>query len=239
MTDPSPPIRCHGLTVGYDGVPVLEDVSFTINAGDTMALVGPSGSGKTTVLKTLAGILPPFQGEAIVLGHRLPATPPAGSVGYIPQRLGLVPHEPVQKNVLHGRLAELGRMRSFLGTFPAAAVEDAVTAIDQVGLSGLEHKRVKELSGGQQRRVAIARAFLQEPQVLLADEMLSELDQDTTESIVRCLTTLKAETGMTVVMVEHNLTVAHEIADVVLSVSEDGVVEAATADTKWNRGCDG
>lgn len=196
----------------------------TVPAGSTLALVGRSGCGKTTVLKTLAGIIPPLGGAASVLGRTLPAEPPAGAMGYIPQGLGLVPHETVLRNVLCGRLAELGTLRSLLGRFSEGDRRAAIRAIDRVGLEGKGNVRVTELSGGQRRRVAIARAFVQRPRVLLADEMLSELDHETAASIVRCLTVLQSETAMTVVVVEHDLDVAHEIADEVLGLVDTGDV---------------
>ena len=217
------PVRCRELCVGYDGEPVLEDLSFSITRGETVAFVGRSGCGKTTLLKTLAGILPPIAGEGTILGRELSEPPPPGEVGYIPQRLGLVPHESVRTNVLHGRLSDLGPVRSILGRFPDEAEHEALEAIERVGLSGKEHDRVMELSGGQQRRVAIARAFVQAPRVLLADEMLSELDHETAMSIVRCVETLQADTGMAVILVEHNRSMADEISDVVLSVGTGGI----------------
>ncbi len=225
MTHSSPPVRCEELTVGYHGEPVLEGVSFTVETGATLALVGRSGCGKTTLLKTLAGILDPLDGEATIHGTRVPHSPPGGELGYIPQSLGLVMHETVLTNVLHGRLSDLGAIRSLLGRFPTDAKTDARDAIERVGLGGYEQRRVKELSGGQRRRVAIARAFVQEPRVLLADEMLSELDSETAHSIVDCLATLQAETDMAAVIVEHNLTVANDISDTVLRLGTGGIEE--------------
>jgi phosphonate transport system ATP-binding protein len=220
---PSPPIRCRGLSVGYNGDPVLENLSFTVEEGSTLALVGRSGCGKTTLLKTLAGILDPLDGEAIVLGTRLPRSPPGGELGYIPQSLGLVTHGTVLRNVLHGTLPDLGWMRSLLGRFPPHTKQEARTAIERVGLADKERSRVEELSGGQRRRVAIARALVQEPRLLLADEILSELDEETAQSIVDCIRALQADTGMTVVIVEHNLTVARDIADRLLRLETDDI----------------
>ena len=225
MTDCSPPIRCHNLSVGYGGTPVLKDLSFTVGEGSTLALVGRSGCGKTTLLKTLAGILDPLDGDATALGATLPQAPPDGTLGYIPQSLGLVMHGTVLRNVLHGTLADLGRFRSLLGRFPPEAEQAARTAIEEVGLAGMAHRRVKELSGGQRRRVAIARAFVQRPQVLLADEMLSELDDETAHSIVECLGTLQAESEMAVVVVEHDLDMAEEISDQLLRLADGSIQE--------------
>ncbi|SNR39540.1 phosphonate ABC transporter ATP-binding protein [Halorubrum vacuolatum] len=228
MSRTEPPIRCQDLAVGYDGEPILTDLSFTVESGSTLALVGRSGCGKTTLLKTLAGALTPLEGDAAVLDTELPETPPPGTMGYVPQSLGLVGHETVLMNVLHGRLSDLGWMDSLLGRFSGDAKIDACEAIEQVGLGGYERTRVKELSGGQRRRVAIARAFVQEPRVLLADEMLSELDDETARSIVDCLAALQRETDMAVVIVEHNLEIAREIADAVLRLGSGGIEERMT-----------
>lgn len=230
MTDPLPsprcsgasssPIRCRDLSVGYAD-PVLEDLSFAVEEATTLAVVGRSGCGKTTLLKTLAGILDPLGGEAVVLGRRLPESLPAGELGYIPQSLGLVDHGTVLRNVLHGTLADLGPVESLLGRFPQEAQQEARTAIEAVGLAGKEQSRVKELSGGQRRRVAIARALVQEPRVLLADEMLSELDAETAGSIIDCVSRLQAETGMTVVIVEHDVDLARQLSHRLVHL-EDG-----------------
>lgn len=237
MTPTPPPIRCRDLSVGYGGDPVLEDLTFSVADGTTVALVGRSGCGKTTLLRTLAGILPPLDGTVTVLGTHLPESPPAGELGYVPQGLGLVTHETVIRNVLHGRLSDLGRLRSLIGRFPDDATADARAAIERVGLGGTEHSRVHELSGGQRRRVAIARAFVREPRLLLADEMLSELDPETTRSIVNCLHALQAEVGTTIVMVEHNHDVARDIADTILSVG-DGRIEACNDSGRDNEQTD-
>ena len=223
MTHQSPPIRCRDLTVGYDGEPVLESLSFTVEKNATLALVGQSGSGKTTLVKSLAGVLEPIDGEATVLGTTLPRSPPSGSLGYIPQDLGLVMHGTVLRNVLCGTLSGLGPIRSLLGRFPPDAEDTAREAIESVGLVGMEGRRVSTLSGGQQRRVAIARALVQKPRVLLADEILSDLDTKTAESIVECIESLQAETGMSVVIVEHDLALARSIADQLLHVEDGGV----------------
>lgn len=217
----SPPLYCNDLSVGYGGNPVLRNVSVSVDAGSTIALAGPSGCGKTTLLKTLAGILEPMSGEAVVVGTTLPATPPPGSLGYIPQNLGIVLHETVLRNVLHGTLTDLSGIRSVFGRFPERAKQDAVDAINRVGLAGTEHHRVSTLSGGQRRRVAIARAFVQQPTVLLADEILSELDEVTAQSVITCMQELQQETAMAVLLVEHNTDIAEEIADRLLFVDSD------------------
>lgn len=222
-------IRCQDLAVGYNGTPVLEGLRFEVQPGDTVAIVGRSGCGKTTVLKTLAGILEPLGGEATVLGSRLPALPPAGELGYIPQSLGLVDHETALRNVLHGTLSGMGALRSLLGVFPSDTKREARKALQEVGLEGLEDKRVKQLSGGQKRRVAIARAIVQRPSVLLADEILSELDVETAQSVIDSLRVLQRDGDMTVLIVEHDLDVAWEISDTLIRLDSGGIKERIEA----------
>ena len=223
----APVIRCRDLAVGHGGDPVLTDVSFDVRPGETLALVGRSGSGKTTLLKTLAGTLDPLAGEGTVLGTTLPSPPPAGEVGYVPQGLGLVEHATVERNVLHGTLSDLGPVRSILGRFPSETRERAHEALETVELGGTADRRVASLSGGQRRRVAIARALVQAPRVLLADEILSELDGETAEAIVDALRTLQAETGAAVVIVEHDLAVATALADRVGHIENGALRETA------------
>lgn len=228
-----PPVACDALAVGYGDDPVVRDISFTVDDGSTTAILGRSGSGKTTLVRTLAGIIEPIGGQAVVLGSSLPDRPPPGQVGYIPQDLGLVPHRTAVNNVLHGALARLGPVQSLLGRFPENVRVDATDALDMVGLDGMADHRVRTLSGGQRRRVAIARALIQRPLLLLADEMLSELDEETATAIIDLITDLQERTGMTLVFVEHDRAVAERLANQLLRVDEGTiVVERSTAATR-------
>jgi len=206
----TPALVVEGLTAGYQrGRPVLHDVSFTIPQGAWWAVVGPSGCGKTTLLRTILGVLKPTSGRVT-----LPAAAGArDALGYVPQQLGLVRNLSVRENVLLGGLARLGTWRSLLGRFTSEEVAAAEAALGEVGLSGRGEDRTTELSGGERRRVAIARAMIQRPKVLIADEFLAELDPITSAAIVGVLQRLRESTGMTILCVEHDLHAAASAAD--------------------------
>jgi phosphonate transport system ATP-binding protein len=208
-----PAIVVDNVTAGYDGrSSVLHEVSFAVPAGAWWAVVGPSGCGKTTLLRAILGVLRPSEGAVRLPGCQVSRD----ALGYIPQQLGLVRNLSVRQNALLGGLGRLGRWRSITGRFNAAEVAAADVALEAVGLGGRGDDPVTSLSGGERRRVAIARALVQRPRILLADEFLAELDPVTSKSIVDVLSRLRAETGMTILCVEHDLHAAAQAADKVV-----------------------
>lgn len=193
------------LTAGYGKAPAtVRDVSLEVAEGECVLIVGPSGSGKSTLLRVLAGLLEPRAGAV----RRAP-----GSLGYIPQRLGLVRHATARANVLLGAVARLTGWRRLFGSFPAAERDAADQALAAVGLAGRGDVPVEALSGGERRRVVLARALLQRPRVLLADEFLAEVDHVTAEDLVRLLDRLRRDTGMTLLVVDHDVTQTAPLAD--------------------------
>jgi phosphonate transport system ATP-binding protein len=223
----APAIVVDDVTVGYDGrAAVLHAVSFAVPAGAWWAVVGPSGCGKTTLLRAILGVLRPSAGTVRLPGRRMSRA----ALGYIPQQLGLVRNLTARQNTLLGGLGRLGPWRSIMGRFTAAEVAAAEIALEAVGLGGRGDTPVTALSGGERRRVAIARALVQRPRVLLADEFLAELDPVTSRSIVDVLGRLRAETGMTILCVEHDLHAAAQAADrVVVLVGGRKVREVDTS----------
>lgn len=207
-------LRMDGLRLGYGRDPdTIAGVSLRLDDGETAAIVGPSGGGKSTLLKAAAGLLPPRGGRLEVVGAVWPKRPPRGSVGYVPQRLGLVRHTSVLDNVLHGGLHRTPLRHSLLHRTPADVEELAHAALRKLGLADKEPTPVHLLSGGQQRRVAVARALVQRPRLLLADEFLGELDPATTEVVAGAVKDLQRETGMALLIVEHQLDQAMLLAD--------------------------
>jgi phosphonate transport system ATP-binding protein len=209
VTEALPALETTELTFAYRaGQPVLRNVALSARAGEVTMVLGVSGSGKTTLLKLCKGLLVSQKGTVRVLGQ--PVAPAAGRgrldsrVAYIPQQLGLVRTLSVMENVLTGALARLPVAPSLVGAFPAVEQKLAEELLGRVGIRQKAQEKVFALSGGERQRVAIARALMQVPQVLLADEFISDLDPVTSEMIMRIISRI-ADEGVAVVMTTHEM----------------------------------
>lgn len=209
-----PLLQAQDLRLGYGrGPDLVAGANLILEEGQTVAILGPSGEGKSTLLKAFAGLLAPRAGTLRVLDRSWPKRPEAGQVGYVPQRLGLVRHTSVLDNVLHGGLHETPLRHSILHRTPRGVLERAEAALEQLGLADKRDTVIHELSGGQQRRVAVARALVQRPRLFLADEFLGELDPTTMAAVVKAVKGLQRETGMGLIIVEHQLDQALQLAE--------------------------
>ena len=194
-------IRLRDASIGYGDVPIVAQVDLTVRHGEAVAVLGSNGSGKTTLARGLLGLAAVLDGEVEVLGApvgRLPAQ--RGRVGYVPQRhtvSGAVPAT-VREVVGVGRLARLGLFRR-LGPGDRSAVADAIAA---VGLGDRMNDPVASLSGGQQRRVLVARALAAEPELLIMDEPTAGVDAASQDALAAVLTDVSA-TGTTLAVVTH------------------------------------
>ncbi|MGA8863042.1 MAG: ATP-binding cassette domain-containing protein [Gallionella sp.] len=193
---------------------VLESVNFTLNEGEIVALLGQSGSGKSTMMRIMAGLVPPDTGEVLYRG--LPLHGPANGISMVFQSFALFPWLTVQKNVELGLEAK--------GMAPEERLQRAEAAIELIGLSGFEGALPRELSGGMRQRVGIARALVMEPDVLLMDEAFSALDVLTGERLREDILELW-ETGKistkAILVVSHNIEEAVMMADRVLVFASD------------------
>ena len=212
--------KLDGVSIGYDeNNPLATIPSLVLKKGEILAIAGPSGIGKSTLLKTIAGIVTPLRGVVEVCGATLPKRPHRGDLGYIPQRLGLIRHASVMHNVLIGsRASKCSPLQFFT---PKAAKESARKAIYEMDLEEKIWEPVRRLSGGQQRRVATARTLAQAPKVILADEFLSELDDETMSHVAQTVISYARKNNAAVILVEHDVSRARKLADR-LVVMDDG-----------------
>ena len=203
---PKPIVRvaqlCKQVTTGDSALTILNDVSFTVNAGEAVAIVGASGSGKSTLLGLLAGLDTPTSGSVSISGEDLftldedgRAALRARLVGFVFQSFNLLPAMTALENVMLP-LELAGE---------AGASASAKALLERVGLGGRLTHYPKQLSGGEQQRVAIARAFATRPALLLADEPTGNLDAATGAAIIDLMFELNRERGTTLILVTHDL----------------------------------
>ena len=214
-------VRIRDLEVGFQKQPLLSIENLIVNSGEVLAITGPSGIGKTSLLKTIAGLLTPISGLVQVCEAISPEKPARGTIGYIPQKLGLVRHSSVWANVMLGSRA---------GNTKSHSRGQSTNAILAMGLEEKRNEPIKRLSGGQQRRVAIARTLAQRPKLILADEFLSELDEETSDRVVKAVMQYVSSSGAAMVLVEHDISRAREISDRLL-VIDDGRLNPFITDT--------
>ena len=197
-------IHIANLKIGYSPDAILSEINnLQIEKGDIVSIIGKSGIGKTTFLKNIAHLVNPISGTLKVFDSD--KAPNRGVIGYIPQKLGLIKHETVYSNVLEGAICNESILRSISGFHEEKVIDKVKEAIKLMDLSDKIDEPVKRLSGGQQRRVAIARTMAQGPELILADEFLSELDDKTIENVWNTMVDYVKSNNITLVIVEHNL----------------------------------
>ncbi len=227
----APAVALRDLRVRYrpQDDPALSGATLRVAVGESVAVVGPSGSGKSTLLRAAAGFLRAEAGEVSVLG--LPASDARlrGRVGYIPQQLGLVRARSAFDNAVMGALSRTATGRSLLGVFSPLDAEVAREALAAVGLERKMHDKVSHLSGGERQRVAIARTLVQRPQLLLADEFVSNLDVAAANDVLALVGKMR-DRGVTMLMAMHDLDLVAAFADRVVVLAAGRVVgDFATA----------
>lgn len=203
------------LTKRYStGDLALQNVDLEIPKGQIIALIGPSGAGKSTLIRSINRLIEPTSGSAILNDENLTSLSSSGlrkarrKMGMIFQEYALVERLSVMENVLSGRLGYVGFWRSFLRKFPQSDIDEAFRLLERVGLDHMADKRADELSGGQRQRVGIARALIQNPELLLVDEPTASLDPKTSRQIMRLICELCDERGLSAIINIHDVALA-------------------------------
>lgn len=207
-----PQIICENASLGYDGKPIVTDLSFTVNAVDYLCIVGENGSGKSTLMKTILNLTAPLAGAIRMEGLR------PTEIGYLPQQTQVQRDFPasVQEIVRSGFQGQCG-LRPFY-----TREEKVVAArnLERLGLGGFERRCYRELSGGQQQRVLLARALCATRKCLLLDEPVSGLDPKAAAQMYEIIRQLHQE-GITIIMISHDLESALNHATHVLHIGKE------------------
>ena len=198
-------LRVEQIGVRFDTIEVLREANLTVERAEVVALLGPSGSGKSTLLRVIAGILRPDSGSVWIGTDDITSLPAhQRGVGMVFQDNQLFPHMSTIDNVAYGlRVAGVGKVERH---------ERGAAWLDRVGLAGFERRNVTELSGGEAKRVALARTLATEPSVVLLDEPLTGLDRELHDRLATQLAQLLVEHSITAVLVTHDPAEADVVA---------------------------
>ncbi|GIK27841.1 MAG: phosphonate ABC transporter ATP-binding protein [Chloroflexi bacterium] len=215
------------LTKIYDnGFKALDNINLEIPDGQFVSIIGLSGSGKSTLLRCINRLIKPTHGRIIWNDTDITAANEEDvrairrRIGMIFQQFNLVKRSSVITNVLQGRLGYTNPLFSFLNYFPRSDRDEALANLERVGIKEQAYKRASALSGGQQQRVGIARALMQRPELMLADEPVASLDPATSHSVMKYLEILNSEDGITVLCSLHFLSLARTYSDRVIALKD-------------------
>ena len=224
-------LEARNITKVYEGgVQALTDVSFTVPKGQFLAVIGLSGSGKSTMLRCINRLIEQTSGQIFWKGQHVTAASPEElrrirrRIGMVFQSFNLVHRSKVLTNVLAGRLGYTNPAWSLINRFSKTDIEKAHQALARVGIPDKADYRADELSGGQQQRVGIARALMQDPEIILADEPVASLDPVLAHSIMKHLERINKEDGVTVLCSLHFLDLVHKYADRVIALNQGRLV---------------
>ena len=228
-----PIVRIEHLNKSFGSTHVLNDVNLTVWPGEVVVVLGPSGSGKSTMLRCINLLETPSAGHILIEDQEITGTNETEvnalrrDVGMVFQQFNLFGHLRVKENVMIGQIKVLGKSKE-------EAEAEALKQLEDVGLADRADFKPGALSGGQQQRVAIARAVAMHPNVLLFDEPTSALDPELVRGVLDVMRDLAKNSGMTMIVVTHEMGFAKDVADRVVFMEGGVVVEQGTPDVIFN-----
>ena len=212
------------------GKPILKAINLTIEGRGITAIIGPSGTGKSTLVRCINRLVDPTSGEIHFHGQDMAKLSGVAlrharrRMGMVHQEYNLVERLSVMENVLSGRLGYMPAWKTWLRKYTPADVQTAFELLDAVGLGDFATRRADQLSGGQRQRVGIARALMQQPDLILADEPTSSLDPKTSVEVMEIMVKLTGERGIPVVINIHNVELARRFANRIIGMARGEVV---------------
>ncbi len=239
MSDQNNPVGTHAkrslkienLVKEYvPGKPILNGISFEVKGTSSVAIIGASGTGKSTLIRCVNKLIPPTSGNVYVSGENI--TKLTGKelrrarrkIGMVFQEFNLVERLSVMENVLCGRLGYVAPWRAWMRKYQTEDIDLAFELLESIGLVDFAHQRADSLSGGQRQRVGIARAIMQEPHVLLADEPTSSLDPKTSVEIMELLLGLSESHSLPLLINIHDVELAKRYTGRVIGLANGGIV---------------
>lgn len=218
VTAPNICLEVKDVSFSYNGVPILNHISFSVRAGEYLGIFGPNGGGKTTLLKIILGLLKPTSGEVIIFGKNLEAFKEHFLIGYVPQHMGRTDYNfpaTVEEVVKSGRTAKIGLFKRF-NKEDRHAVQQAMEIADVVNY---KNQLISKLSGGERQRVFIARALAGNPKILILDEPTVGVDTPSQEKFYTFLQDLNHKWGLTIIIVSHDIDIVADEVKCILCLN--------------------
>jgi len=220
-------LQLKDISKSFDGELILEDLSLDIKRNEFVTLLGPSGCGKTTTLRIIGGFVTPDKGQVLLEGTDITQLPTEQrSINTVFQKYALFPHMTIEENIAFGLKIKKKD--------DAYIKEKVKYALELVNLTGYEKRKPRSLSGGQQQRIAIARAIVNEPQILLLDEPLGALDLKLRQDMQKELIRLKKELGITFIYVTHDQEEALTMSDKIVVMNQGYIQQIGTPEDIYN-----
>jgi polar amino acid transport system ATP-binding protein len=225
-------VSLRGVSKKFGEKTIFSDIDLDVKTGEVMAVIGPSGAGKSTLLRCINLLEQPTAGRITVGGHTIDAGKPGSrsevqalrrSAGMVFQHFNLFPHMNVLQNISFAQVRVLGRSRT-------EADKRSAELLDRVGLADFANAYPSRCSGGQQQRIAIARALAVDPEVMLFDEPTSALDPEVGLEVLAVMQEL-ASAGMTMIIVTHEMSFARDVSDTLVVMADGRIIEQGDART--------